>query len=105
MEYRKNLRELMKDKAHLAIEYMFAVLEDPKTPVKLGVAVSQDIEDRYYGKAVDRIAIATIDGASAQDTATMTDIQLQAILNKVLPNVGNKCIDGEVIKTKKKKAK
>ena len=87
----------MQDKAHLAVEYMLEVLQDPKASPKLRVEVAKDICDRFYGKAVDRVQVATMDATGAQDVQAMTTAQLeQLIANLDATHPQANAIDGEI---------
>ena len=94
--YRKKFSDLMQDKAHLAVEYMLEVLQDPKASQKLRVEVAKDICDRFYGKAVDRVQVATMDATGGQDVQSMSTAQLeQLIANLDASRPAGHVIDGE----------
>lgn len=76
-----------------ALDALLAVLKDSESPAKDVVNAANSLLDRAYGKAVDRVQVATL-GNDGGNTASLTRDELMARLTQQYTNV-----DGEAVNT------
>jgi len=86
----KAIEELCKEHAGLAVACLAGLISDPEQDGEVRRKASNDILDRAYGKAVDRIAIAQVGGDQARDARLLsTEDIIRMLTPKALENEGN----------------
>jgi len=84
------IEELCKEHAGLAVACLAGLISDPEQDGEVRRKASNDILDRAYGKAVDRIAIAQVGGDQARDARLLsTEDIIRMLTPKALENEGN----------------
>ena len=83
-----------------ALDALLSVLKDSESPAKDVVNAANSLLDRAYGKAVDRVQVATL-GNDDGNTASLTRDELMARLTQQYTNVDSQAIsatqNGEAI--------
>jgi hypothetical protein len=81
------IEELCKEHAGLAVACLAGLISDPEQDGEVRRKASNDILDRAYGKAVDRIAIAQVGGDQARDARLLsTEDIIRMLTPKALEN-------------------
>ena len=75
-----------------ALDALLSVLKDSESPAKDVVNAANSLLDRAYGKAVDRVQVATL-GNDDGNTASLTRDELMARLTQQYTNVDGEAID------------
>ena len=74
-----------------ALDALLSVLKDSESPAKDVVNAANSLLDRAYGKAVDRVQVATL-GNDDGNTASLTRDELMARLTQQYTNVDSQAI-------------
>ncbi len=78
---RATVEQKFREHTETALRALLAVLEDKDAPAKDVVNAANSLLDRAYGKAVDRVQVATL-GNDAGNTASLTRDELMARLTQ-----------------------
>ena len=70
--------------AKKALDYLISLIGDDEAPVKERRLAADSILDRAYGKAVDRVMLASATGTEQSDPRTLTTAQLLAALTPLV---------------------
>ncbi len=78
---RATVEDKFRQHSQEALDALLAVLKDSESPAKDVVNAANSLLDRAYGKAVDRVQVATL-GNDAGNTASLTRDELMARLTQ-----------------------
>ena len=78
---RTTVEDKFRQHSQKALDALLSVLEDSESPAKDVVNAANSLLDRAYGKAVDRVQVATL-GSDTGNTASLTRDELMARLTQ-----------------------
>ena len=78
---RATVEDKFRQHSQKALDALLSVLEDSESPAKDVVNAANSLLDRAYGKAVDRVQVATL-GSDTGNTASLTRDELMARLTQ-----------------------
>jgi hypothetical protein len=78
---RATVEDKFRQHSQEALDALLAVLKDSESPAKDVVNAANSLLDRAYGKAVDRVQVATL-GSDTGNTASLTRDELMARLTQ-----------------------
>jgi hypothetical protein len=78
---RATVEDKFRQHSQRALDALLSVLEDSESPAKDVVNAANSLLDRAYGKAVDRVQVATL-GSDTGNTASLTRDELMARLTQ-----------------------
>ena len=89
----KAIEEQCRLEAEEAVNTLKEIMGDPAEPAAARLAAAKEILDRGFGKSVDRLAIAQLNGqATGDEVETLTDAELL----RIAAGSGSGVIDGGV---------
>ena len=89
---RATVEDKFRQHSQEALDALLSVLKDSESPAKDVVNAANSLLDRAYGKAVDRVQVATL-GNDDGNTASLTRDELMARLTQQYTNVDGEAID------------
>ena len=92
---RTTVEDKFRQHSQKALDALLSVLEDSESPAKDVVNAANSLLDRAYGKAVDRVQVATL-GNDVGNTASLTRDELMARLTRQYTDPVND-LDGEAV--------
>ena len=83
MHRQRSIEDKFQVHADKAVERLTKILNDDKAPIASQLAAAREILDRGYGKSVDRLAVANLNGNElSKDPRKMTTKELLAVIQK-----------------------
>lgn len=85
MKYRQHVSDLLAEGSPEAAQYIIETMRNEKNSANLRFAAAQDIMNRGIGKPADVVVTASINADKLNDLSTMSDSELQRVINGASP--------------------